>query len=982
MPPTAIIPTQQKLAEKLKILNDRGVGMMTRLYNIKKACSDPKFKPAFLSEKSLESTIKDVIKRFPHIESKRMAPIQVHRQEIVKSLSLYYNTFVDLMDFKDNVAELFNIMDVCKVQLDLSVNFDLTRGYLDLMSTYVSLMILLSRVDDRKAVLGLYSAAFEINNGQGDPSFPRLGQMIMEYEVPLKKLAEDFHTHSRLLLNALASLKETYKLRNMSADEWRRDDLLSLVMLPNELLLPETVSKVDRLSIIECISNELLSLDTLDKWIIYGLILCHQAVPREEILQDLWSSALRTGWTITLFRDEIWHYHADIIAFFDSMKGYHKRSAEVKELFNASIQNSPRIHRERRKFLRTALKELGLIFTDQPGLLGPKALHVFMGLCYARDEVHWLIRHNENVPSHGKTRNKNWEDLTDRHLPELLFHMEELRSLVKRYTTVIQRYYVAYLSDFDAEALSRELQKVPVASEEDSVILSSITNTISGLSPKQVDEGQLFDFRGLRIDWCRLQAYGSVTGAQFSVFEYKYIASLINGISYHTKLVDFLDQLLIETSDLSLFCFYSKPFETNFRMCLEFPAQNRFIVAFPLICSHFQYCTHELCPEERHHLRERSLSVLNMFLDEMAKEAKNIITTICDQQCMLSYELLPKYAAPALMAQVHRKKRDKARRGPLSGEELPGMESFRKTREELTKDDKLHMALTELSYAINYCSKITVWDYTFAPREFLSQHLEHRFAKVLVGMTMYNNTTDEIAKPSELLSTVRGYMNVLQTVENYVHIDLTGIFNSVLNQQTQPTDANGDKTVAYLYTQWYSDVLLRRVSGGQIIFSPVQRSFVSIVPDNVTPFSAEEYSDVNELRALADLVGPYGIKQLNETLMWHIARQVVELRKLVLENREELQELRTKFDNPEAMKDLTKRLRNVDTLLHRMTIIGVILCFHQLVQDALQDTLSDRIPFLLSSVVDFHHDTPSGDSMIENVKLQVRLGSPCFLSLA
>lgn len=33
-------------------------------------------------------------------------------------------------------------------------------------------------------------------------------------------------------------------------------------------------------------------------------------------------------------------------------------------------------HRERRKFLRTALKELGLILTDQPGLLGPKVLNI------------------------------------------------------------------------------------------------------------------------------------------------------------------------------------------------------------------------------------------------------------------------------------------------------------------------------------------------------------------------------------------------------------------------------------------------------------------------------------------------------------------------------------------------------------------------------------------------------------------------------
>jgi NCK-associated protein 1 len=45
------------------------------------------------------------------------------------------------------------------------------------------------------------------------------------------------------------------------------------------------------------------------------------------------------------------------------------------------------------------------------------------------------------------------------------------------------------------------------------------------------------------------------------------------------------------------------------------------------------------------HLRERSLSVVNLFLDEMSKEAKNIITTICDEQCNLADKLLPKHCA-------------------------------------------------------------------------------------------------------------------------------------------------------------------------------------------------------------------------------------------------------------------------------------------------------------------------------------------------
>jgi len=37
-----------------------------------------------------------------------------------------------------------------------------------------------------------------------------------------------------------------------------------------------------------------------------------------------------------------------------------------------------------------------------------------------------------------------------------------------------------------------------------------------------------------------------------------------------------------------------------------------------------------------------------------------------------------------------------------------------------------------------------------------------------------------------------------------------------------------------------------------------------------------------------------------------------------------------------------------------MTIIGVILCFRGLIQDALTELLEDRIPFLTSSIRDFH----------------------------
>ena len=49
-------------------------------------------------------------------------------------------------------------------------------------------------------------------------------------------------------------------------------------------------------------------------------------------------------------------------------------------------------------------------------------------------------------------------------------------------------------------------------------------------------------------------------------------------------------------------------------------------------------------------------------------------------------------------------------------------------------------------------------------------------------MVMYSPETSEIAKPSELLNSVKAYMNVLQCVENYVNIDITRVFNNVLLQ--------------------------------------------------------------------------------------------------------------------------------------------------------------------------------------------------------
>ncbi|KAG2458911.1 NCKP1 protein, partial [Polypterus senegalus] len=799
-------PSQQKLAEKLTILNDRGIGMLTRIYNIKKACGDPKAKPSYLIDKNLESAVKFIVRKFPAVETRnnnqQLAQLQKEKSEILKNLALYYFTFVDVMEFKDHVCELLNTIDACQVFFDITVNFDLTKNYLDLIVTYTTLMIMLSRIEERKAIIGLYNYAHEMTHQSSDREYPRLGQMIVDYENPLKKMMEEFVPHSKSLSDALISLQMVYPRRNLSADQWRNAQLLSLVSAPSTMLNPAQS---------DTMPCEYLSLDVMEKWIIFGFTLCHGVLNTDAAALNLWKLALQSSSCLCLYRDEVFHIHKSIEDLFVNIRGHNKRINDIRECKEAALSHGGSMHRERRKFLRSALKELATVLADQPGLLGPKALFVFMALSFARDEIIWLLRHADNI------QKKSADDFIDKHIAELIFYMEELRAHVRKYGPVMQRYYVQYLSGFDAVVLNELVQNLSVCPEDESIIMSSFVNTMTSLSVKQ----------GSRI--------------------------LIFPLKRHYDSV-------------------SQPF----------------------------WCHDPLFP------------IL----------------------------------------------------------------------------DKLHTALSELCFSINYVPNMIVWEHTFTPREYLTSHLEIRFTKSIVGMTMYNQTTQEIAKPSELQTSVRAYMTVLQSIENYVQIDITRVFNNVLLQQTQHLDSHGEPTITSLYTNWYLETLLRQVSNGHIAYFPAMKAFVNLPTENELTFNAEEYSDISEMRALSELLGPYGMKFLSESLMWHISSQVAELKKLVVDNVEVLTQMRTSFDKPDQMAALFKKLTcgySVDSVLKRMTIIGVILSFRSLAQEALRDVLSCHIPFLVSSIEDFKDHIPRETDMkvaMNVYELSSAAGLPCEIDPA
>ncbi|EYB85354.1 hypothetical protein Y032_0300g1816 [Ancylostoma ceylanicum] len=892
--------SQLKIAEKLVILNDRAVGMLTRIYNIKKACADTKSKPAFLADKHMENVIKHVARKFPVVDA-RMNTSTFHyvdtmKEDIIKSLGLYYYTFADLMELKDNILQLLTTMDACQCQLDISLNYELTAGYLNLVVNLICLMVLLSRVDDRKVVLGLFNAAYDLLHGQSESSFPRLGQMILDYEHPMRKLSEDLGPLNRLISSALSSLSPVYLRRNITANTWRNAQILSLTANPQQILYAAQT---------DTIACEYLSLDVMDRWIVLCTTVCHSTMLNDKTIFHLWQMSLQMGVCIRLFRDE----------------------------------------------------------------------------------VLWLLRHLSEWPSSSKKASKHCDELVDRQLPELLYYMLELRQLVTKYSDVIQRYYLKYVNGYDA-IMTRELvANINDLNEDDAAILSDFASSISSINSDT-------DLRALRLDWFRFQARTSMARSPFLLTKNRKLAIIMNTNVFHLKMIDLQDEMLKETSDLSVYCFYIKTLERQWRSCLTLPSQSRFALCFARICGHFSCALHDMCPEEKNHILEKSLALCNSILDDVCQSITDVVGALCEYELRLAEQTSPSTIAAQIVSQMLRTKGGKNAAAAAQKDPTPaGEESYRADRQTLTYPDKLQTTLIELCAGVSQYRQLFVSDHFFAPREYLSQHIEHKFVDLILAMAVDPASPSTPRRPSDLLMIIQSYMTVLQNIDACVPLDITRLFNNVLLQQTQPLDSRNKETMTYIYTKWYLEVVLRRASAGHMLWSEHLQAMIS--SGEGIEFAPEQYTDPRELRCLAQIIGPYGVKYLAERLTWHVASQIGELNKIVLANRDVLHTARTNFDCNERMKEVMQVLSHepkekkgstsspADAILQRTSIIGQIFSFRDALHTALEQVLLHRLPFLTSSFANLYNSMDdNGKSALGELGAAMGMQGPIDIALS
>ncbi|EDV28689.1 uncharacterized protein TRIADDRAFT_51857 [Trichoplax adhaerens] len=437
----------------------------------------------------------------------------------------------------------------------------------------------------------------------------------------------------------------------------------------------------------------------------------------------------------------------------------------------------------------------------------------------------------------------------------MLFCLLEIRAMFKKHEDIVRDYYIRYISEGDSAKFSEVCKKYPALDAEYHQLITSLMNAMKDLSVAEEDQNS-YDLNAFRLDWFRLQAYTSVAKPMVSIRSVPEFVTLMDAAVSHSYYVDGYEKYLDRISDMS-FLLYA--------------------IAFPMACDHFVVCTNEFCPEERSPIRHRSVLSAERCLEDMAKQTAYHLEELCRELIKFEQQVLPVNAANMLKqvaTKTKKKQKDKTR---IKEFITPGTESFRKSRENITRVDRSVTSVTELLAAFTHFDSIRVANATLCPIEYLRNVIEDTFSGSFAALAFHDPDSGFIARPSELLRSISAFTGTLKTIDHFATADIGGLlFHSVL-QHTQEIDSKGQKTVTGLYLSWLTDVLLNRIINGGICYSPSHKMFVS---HRSVSLKAEDYTDVAELESLAEIIGPSGMRVICSKIVEKVCAEVTELKAL------------------------------------------------------------------------------------------------------
>ncbi|GAM28510.1 hypothetical protein SAMD00019534_116860 [Acytostelium subglobosum LB1] len=947
-----------KLPDRLHVLLENGEQLLSRLYVSRGLLGGAKTRPLFLSDEKVGRAIKNLMSKFPdfpELDRVQGADLITSRaKQYMEDLEQHYETLVDACDWKEATCALLHEIANNTLALKFTASIQLSSRFMELVVLFAKLHMLLAHLADRRTVLAVYARLFQHTRSQVEPNYSRLSRWIIESDLPVKRIQDDLKGLNDAIGHTLLSVEATYSKRRLIT-QLRRDGALNLILKPEDIARP----------IQDQYRTDLTFASRVYQWVIFGYLIAPGALTTPNTI-ELLKAALSEGFNLPVYREISYAIHNEFSALFKNYKSktvqLQKQKKIIKDAAQASTQDAPRRHYEKRIYLRQELDAMWNLFRDKPCLLAPKINVLLAALSMAKEEVLWYFRHLDAVPPEKVKKYYNKQnDIIDRRIPSLVSVMTHLVDLVRIHKSTIQNYYVEYMAGADSLGLTRVLTPMMMqsAGPQISNLLSNITYELQNIS---VGSGAEYNFNSLRDNWCRTEYLLFSSSCLLPESESTQISSRLNLIYIHSKNVDQLDAMLEEYSSLVSLWPYKEQvaqvFEQVINDATDQPAQA--MVFLKLLAQFPSGVATPFYPEEKEAIGKECVDMATNFLNKLSSRIVSVLYSTMNAQYQSNEQQLRDVNAAFPLLQ---KRKDWKPPKDFITPVEPGSESQYRSRATIEQLRLHEKNIFQLCNSLNEFLDITIYDRIIVPREFLRDRLGamlKQYMRQTLAPTVPTDLSTTI-RPATFESQLQVFLGVMVIVENFVDIDigdliretLLGEFYAKVMGKVGRIDwfpdgeiEYGDSAIHY-YTNYYVDFVKKSTQLGHV-YSPGRQGFLSR-PGMQN--KAEDHNDYTEIMALTNTIGAYGVKLIERELLRTVLASASSIKDILTANLPLLEEYATCFHKPKGV-DHIKRFKqaDIDNFVTRAMIIGNALSLRSMMRRSVDQNNREAVPYIQKTV--------------------------------
>ncbi len=931
-------------------------------------------------------------------------------ESVVEELDGYYSTFLDIHEFRTSVTVFLKEIAAADLTISLSLSADLARNFIRLTTNYFKLLYYVSTVDEAKVVLSLYALAFTLQSGNQEPeNWANVSQLVKEVTSPLEAVFRDLHEGATTdligdrLETLLPELYGTLRLAldaHLSASSSNRNPLdllidvksmaLPVLQYVEELPLagPSTsgqaeLSKPGLNSNSRLLHMEIANSADYFQYALYSFFICPQLIWRSQELYDIFKNLAADCLYLPVYRDQSFAVHTELealIKWFSKskkqqclephriFKKVNLSKSLVPEVLKDASENAGKLHRSRMSYVTQELQKLVSVLRHAPGVIAPKFPVVLATLSLAKTEILWFFRHRSNLPK-KKSKLLNDEDFAVPHLPFTMYLFQEIADTVKDYGAIVQLYYIDYLKSTHGRALRENIQKLASFMKDYGSKVSQALNSFLPAITNPPKNGDSYSFEELRLNWTRIESLLSTTSSnQVASNDVSSAIARMRTLTTHSKFVDSLDILLVNFGQISDCFWHWDALQQIFRDSITAEGQNgRACMVFIKILGSAIYARSPLCPSEytvlRNEVQQKAESLLQDVGDQLSQQLSQMLEYV---------EQLNRQLAP--VRAVERTERKRSQKSSLkSKQQLPGAESFLRESGSSSPIAGVETNLSEILYAVNNVVSVSVFDYTFNPREYIRSKVEN-FLKRAVQEAFFNPSM-QMNPPSSILRKLSSVYHSFERVAAYINIDIAHLVRKVLYDESYDAQcftfksggmhkANkdwksaGNMPLVFRIARWYFFLLDNEKFVGTAIFSEVHQNFV-VVPGEKYDIDINLYLDKWEIRTLIQILGGHGVRVLDEMLCQHVADNARILLKTIESSASTLEKWETNLGSGSAAGPLSPLLIPPSELasfwLSSVKIGNALVC-RRIITAATKDASYEYVPFLAGSMKMAHED--------------------------